>query len=96
MKIDLDVIETICARHDIAVLRVFGSAARGKDTEDNDLDLLVEFTSPKSLLDLVGIQQEFEDALERKVDLLTPASLSPYLKDRVLREAKVLYERRAA
>jgi hypothetical protein len=40
---------------------------RGQDRPDSDLDLLVEFASPKSLLDLVGMQQELEDALGRKV-----------------------------
>lgn len=96
MTVDLAVIERICARNDVARLRVFGSAARGEDTAESDLDLLVEFTRPKSLLDLVGIEQEFEEALGRRVDLVTPGSLSPYLRDQVLGEAQVLYERQAA
>jgi len=95
MTVDLEVIERICARNDVALLRVFGSAARGEDTAESDLDLLVEFTEPKSLLDLIGIEQEFEEALGRNVDLVTPASLSPYLRDQVVREAQVLYERAA-
>jgi predicted nucleotidyltransferase len=95
MTVDLEVIERICARNDVALLRVFGSAARGKDTAASDLDLLVEFTKPKSLFDLVGLEQEFEDALGRKVDLVTLASLSPYLRDQVVQEAQVLYERAA-
>ena len=95
MTVDQGVIERICARNDVALLRVFGSAARGEDTEESDIDLLVEFTEPKSLLDLVGLEQEFEEALGRKVDLVTTGSLSPYLRDQVLREAQVLYERAA-
>ncbi len=81
---------------DIVRLRVFGSVLRGDDTPESDLDLLVEFGKPKGLLDLVGIEQEFEDELGRKVDLVTPAALSPYFRDRVLQEARVLYEQRAA
>lgn len=95
MTVDPEVIERICARNDVALLRVFGSAARGEDTEESDIDLLVEFTEPKSLLDLVGLEQEFEDALGRKVDLVTTGSLSPYIRDQVIREARVLYERAA-
>jgi uncharacterized protein len=95
MTVDLEVIESICARNDVALLRVFGSAARGEDTAESDIDLLVEFTESKSLLDLVRIEREFEEALGRKVDLVTTASLSPYLRDRVVREAQVLYERAA-
>lgn len=95
MTVDLEVIERICARNDVALLRVFGPAARGEDTDESDIDPLVEFTEPKSLLDLVGLEQEFEDALGRKVDLVTTGSLSPYLRDQVIREAQVLYERAA-
>lgn len=96
MTVDPSVIERICAKNDVALLRVFGSAARGEDTMESDVDLLVDFSEPKSLFDLVRIEQEFEEALGRKVDLVTSASLSPYLRDQVLGEAQVLYERLAA
>lgn len=96
MTIDQAVLERICRANDITRLRVFGSVARGEDTPDSDLDLLVEFSKPKSLLDLIGIEQELEDQLGRKVDLVTPAALSPYLRDRILQGARVLYEQRAA
>jgi predicted nucleotidyltransferase len=96
MIFDEKVLEQICTRNDIARLRIFGSVARGEDHPGSDLDLLVEFTRPKSLLALVGIEQELEEALGRNVDLLTPAALSPYIRDQVLRDARVLYERPAA
>lgn len=96
MIVDPQTVERICARNDIARLSVFGSVVRGHERPDSDLDLLAEFARPKSLLDVIGVEQEFEDALGRKVDLLTPAALSPYIRDQVLREAQVLYERPAA
>ncbi len=96
MIIDQDSVARVCARNDVARLRLFGSVARGEETPDSDVDLLVEFTRPKGLLALVGLEQELEAALGRKVDLLTPAALSPYLRDLVLAEARVIYERRAA
>jgi uncharacterized protein len=96
MTIDPEVLERLCVLNDVARLRVFGSVARGEDRADSDLDLLVEFIKPKSLLSLVGVEHQFEDALGRKVDLVTPAALSPYIRDQVLREARVLYERPAA
>ncbi len=95
MRIDSAVVRRICALNDVARLRVFGSVARGEDTPASDVDLLVEFAKPKSLLALVGLEQEFEAALGRKVDLVTPAALSPYLRDRVFAEAHVIYERAA-
>ncbi|MEX2016174.1 MAG: hypothetical protein WD873_06005, partial [Candidatus Hydrogenedentales bacterium] len=45
-----------------------------------------EFTKTKSLVDLVGIELDFSEALGRKVDLVTPAALSPYNREEVLRD----------
>lgn len=96
MKLDPSVLAALCQKHDVARLRVFGSVARGEDSPESDLDLLVEFAKPKSLVDLVGIEDEFAEALGRKVDLLTPASLSPYIRDEVLSDARDVYVRPAA
>jgi len=95
MALDLGALAEICARNDIGRLRVFGSFARGEDTEDSDVDLIAEFTSRKSLLDLVRIEREFSERLGRRVELATEGSLHPKLRDRILRDAKVLYERAA-
>jgi len=72
----------ICHQNDIAMIGVFGSMARGKATEDSDIDLLVKFSKRKSLLTLVRLEREMSTALGRKVDLLTEAAISPYLRDR--------------
>jgi len=88
-------VEEICRRNDIDTLLLFGSVARSEETEESDVDLLVRFARPKSLLDLVRIEREFSEALGRKVDLLTEGALSPYLRERILGEAAVLYERAA-
>jgi hypothetical protein len=95
MKIDRERVEEICRRNDIDTLLLFGSVARGEETEESDVDLLVRFARPKSLLDLVRIEREFSEALGRRVDLLTEGALSPYLRERILGEAAVLYERAA-
>ena len=64
----------------------FGSIVRGDMTEDSDVDLLVEFEGRRSLLDLAHLKNELEDAVNRRVDLLTYKSLHPLLKDRILAE----------
>ena len=64
----------------------FGSIVRGEMTDESDIDILVEFEGRKSLLDLAGLKLDLEDALERRVDLLTYRSLHPMLKDRILAE----------
>lgn len=82
-----------CARNDVTMLGVFGSFARGVDRPDSDVDLLVRFSRPKSLLELVAMEEELAAVFGKKVDLLTEAALSPYLRDAILREMVVLYER---
>lgn len=81
----------ICRTNDVVMLGVFGSTARGEATEHSDVDLLVRFSKPKSLLALVTLEQQIEDVLGRPVDLLTEAALSPYLRHRILQDLRVLY-----
>ena len=64
----------------------FGSIVRGEMTEESDVDLLVEFEGRRSLLDLAHLKNELEDAMERRVNLLTCKSLHPLLKERILAE----------
>ncbi|MBI4203474.1 MAG: nucleotidyltransferase family protein [Betaproteobacteria bacterium] len=95
MMIEQDGLARICERNDIERLRVFGSFARGEEYDGSDVDLLADFTRRKSLLDLVRIERELSEHMGRKVDLLTEDALSPYLRDRILREARTVYERAA-
>ena len=83
---------SILVRHGTKKIAVFGSYAREEAKPESDIDILVEFSERKSLLDLVGIEQELSDALGVKVDLLTEKSISPYLIDRIKSEMKVIYE----
>ena len=95
MTIDQKRIADLCRMHDIILLSVFGSVARGEDHLGSDIDLLVRFGRRKTLIDLIGIEEQFEQALGRKVDLVTEAALSPFRRDHVLLEARVIYERAA-
>lgn len=83
---------SILERHGVKKIAIFGSYARDEANPESDVDILVEFCDRKSLLDLVGIEQELADALGLKVDLLTEKSISPYLIDRIKREMKMIYE----
>ncbi len=56
------------------------------------MTLFQQPAKPKSLLNLVKLERELSTALQRKVDLLTEMAISPYLRDRILRELKVIYE----
>jgi uncharacterized protein len=77
----------IVARHGALRPRIFGSAIRGNDTEESDLDLLVDPTSQTTLMTLAAIQLEAERLLGVRVDVLTPKSLPKTFRDRVLLEA---------
>jgi len=80
----------ILERYEVKKAAVFGSFVRGEQKEDSDIDLLIEFKGNKSLLDLAGLKIELEETLNRKVDVLTYNSLHPLLKDRILKEQKVI------
>lgn len=67
--------------------RVFGSVLSGKDTEQSDLDILVDPLPGTTLFDLGGLQIALEDLLCIKVDLLTPGDLPRRSRDKLLREA---------
>jgi predicted nucleotidyltransferase len=73
---------------------VFGSVARGDDSPGSDIDLLVEFSERKGLLGVVALERQLEAALGREVDLLTEGAISPYLRGRIRRDLRVVYEAR--
>jgi predicted nucleotidyltransferase len=81
---------SIAIRYGGKNVRLFGSIARGTATESSDVDILLEMERGRSLLDLVAIKQELEDLLGNQVHLVTESSLSPYLRDEVLKEAVAL------
>jgi uncharacterized protein len=85
-----------CRRRHIRKLSLFGSTLRGNARPDSDVDLLVEFQpdSRVGLIQLARIERELSELIGRKVDLRTPADLSRYFRDEVLREAEVQYEER--
>ena len=91
---DADKLIDICRQNGVVKVGVFGSMARGDASEQSDIDLIVEFSQRKSLLALVALERKISAALGRKVDLLTEAALSPYLRERIMHDLQVIYEAR--
>jgi len=83
----------ICERNDIEFCALFGSFARGEAGEESDIDLLVKFSKPKGF-DWLDAAFEIEDALGKKVDLVTEKGLSPHVREYVLKDLQVLYDKR--
>jgi predicted nucleotidyltransferase len=82
-----DKILRVAASHGVRDVRVFGSFARGEAGPESDVDILVKLDPGRSLLDIVAIKQDLEDLLGCKVDVVTEAAISPYIREEVLREA---------
>ena len=83
-----------CRRHHIKKLALFGSVLREDFSPDSDVDVLVEFEPGHvpGLFKLADMEAELSVLFGgRKVDLRTPSELSRYFRDRVIREAMVLY-----
>lgn len=82
---------SVLTGHGATKVAIFGSYARGEEREDSDIDILVSFKSPKSLFQLVRIEDELEEALHRPVDLITEKSVSPHLAGSIHREEIVIF-----
>ena len=82
-----DAIRRIVESHRAGNARVFGSVIHGDDTEESDLDLLVDPTPETTLMDIAVIQVELEHLLGVTVDVLTPNALPEKFRGTVLAEA---------
>jgi predicted nucleotidyltransferase len=77
----------LAATYGIQRVRLFGSVAREQSGADSDLDVLVKFERGRSLLDLIGFEQDLEELLGCRVDVVSEGGISPYLEADILREA---------
>lgn len=94
LPISRDALSCFCERHRVRRLALFGSQQTGAARPDSDVDLLIDFDAEAkpTLFDLAAMEQELSALLGgQRVDLRTPAELSRYFRDQVLREAKVQY-----
>ncbi|MDD2883062.1 MAG: nucleotidyltransferase family protein [Rhodoferax sp.] len=82
-----EAIRAIALRHRVSNVRVFGSVVHGDDTNDSDLDLLVEPTSETTMMDIGAIRYELKELLGIPVDVLTPRAIPDHFRALVLQEA---------
>ena len=90
LQVHRDAIRQIALRHRVTNVRVFGSVVRGDDTEDSDLDLLVDPTIQTTMMDISKIQWELGQLLAVAVDVVTPRALPDKFRAQVLAEAQAV------
>ena len=87
LQINRVAIRRIVASHRAGNARVFGSVVHGDDTDESDLDILIDPTPHTTLMDVAAIQIELESLLGVTVDVLTPRALPDKFRSVVLAEA---------
>lgn len=73
-------------QYHIKNIGIFGSVARGEQTKNSDIDILVEFDAPIGFFDFIKLENELGKLLGRKVDLISKKALKPAIKDIILNE----------
>lgn len=71
-------------------LGIFGSYVRGEQKEDSDVDILVTFEEPVSLLKLVSFENYLQDITGINVDVIPEKSIRPELRDIILNEVSYI------
>ena len=77
-------------RFKVRKIGIFGSFARGEQEATSDIDILVDFRKPVSLIDFVALERHLSEILGRKVDLVMKSALKPRIGKHILREVRYL------
>jgi len=84
------IINTILPFHPVQI-GIFGSVARGENTESSDIDILYQLKDSVGLFNLVRMKDSLEEKLNKKVDLISEKSIHPKLKPYVMNDLKIIY-----
>lgn len=76
----------ILKKNNVKKAGVFGSYAEGKQRKNSDVDILVEPPKGIGLFGFTGLEMDLSEKLNKKVDLVTYNGLSPFLKERILKQ----------
>lgn len=81
-------LEELRRDYGVMELGVFGSFARGQQTEHSDVDILVQFSRPVGFVAFMRLENYLQEILGRKVDLVTKKALKPYIGRHILEEVR--------
>jgi predicted nucleotidyltransferase len=82
-----DLIRTLAKAYGARSIELFGSAARGEERPGSDLDFMVELEPGRSLLDLIGLGEDLQQALGRRVEAVSKPAMKPRVLARAQRDA---------
>jgi predicted nucleotidyltransferase len=96
-QIDGPSLAEVCRRYRVKELSLFGSAVRGEMRPESDIDIMVEFEPGVriGLIKFESLADELESLAKRRVDLVTKRGMKPWVRTRVLKDARVIYAARA-
>jgi predicted nucleotidyltransferase len=81
-----DMMAELRGQYHVKKIGIFGSFSQGRQTEQSDVDLVVEFDQPIGMMAFAHLRNVIADRLGIRVDLVTPDGLHPLIRDRVMRE----------
>lgn len=87
----IDLIIEILKPYKPKKIGIFGSFARGENSENSDLDILYQFEEPISLFQKFKIQESLENNLKFSIDFVSEKYLHPFLKEDILKDLKIIY-----
>jgi predicted nucleotidyltransferase len=85
------IVEPIARSHGVERVMLFGSYARGDATENSDIDFHIDAGNVKDLFALSGFMSDLEEALAKKVDVVTSGGIRPKFYDRIKGDEVILY-----
>lgn len=90
-----EAIETNPLRDEIQKVSLFGSYVNSTPRQDSDVDILIEFVPSAHIgfFKLAQIKRNIESFLKKSVDLLTPEAISRLFRERIIKEAEIVYEK---
>jgi uncharacterized protein len=97
LKIDFQKLELFCHNHHISYLSLFGSVLRKDFKKDSDIDILIDFSQPKTFFEILAIEEELKEIMHTNhpLDVVTLNALSPLIATEVINNNEVLYDQAA-
>ncbi len=86
LKILRNEIPNLKEKFNVKTIALFGSYARGEQTEKSDIDLLVEFEKPTDFFKLIELEEYLSELLKTKVEVVTPDAIKERLKPYIMRD----------